>query len=209
MANNYDEQRTETILFNRAIDDLVRRNVDEFLALRNKISIDAEQDGWKIFDDTQLAEIDGLRLEQLRVRAASKTSPVAICGENSSGKTAFIHLFLGIGRILPSGSGPITGRITKLTYAPGEHACCRVYKNLRDQTLDEAEVSLALFFAEDKPDWPEITQELAKYVTRPEEMDETSQDFDRWARCLVEIHLPSPLLAPWNRCVRYARLPDR
>ena len=195
MARNYEEQRTKVITSADVIDGLVRRSIEDFLELRATISRDSERNGWKIFDDTQLAEIEGLRLEQLRVRASSKTLGLAICGENSSGKTAFLHLFLGIGKILPSGDGPITGRISKLTYAPGDRACIRVYKTFRDLTLEEAEVSLAPFFVDENPDWLGVTQALAKHVTRPAGMDENSADFERWARCSVEIHLPSPTLA--------------
>ena len=192
MANLHDEPLKNIISANR---DLVRRNIDEFLKLRDEIISEPQTRDLKIFRASQSEKIESSRLQQLRCWTSSDRIPIAFCGGISSGKTTFLHLFLGIGRILPSGDGPVTGRITKLTYAPSEQACIHVYKTIRDQTLDEAEVGLAPFFAGEKPDWLGVKQTLAKHVTRPEGMDETSEDFARWARCFVEIHLPSSILA--------------
>ena len=181
---------------NREIRDLVRRNINAFLELREEILQNPRTKALKVFDEPQQSEnVANLCLKQLRLCVSSDKTSLVFCGENCSGKTTFIHLFLGIRKILPSDDGPVTSRITKLTYAPAEHACVRVYKNVRDRTLPELEISLAPFFASHNPDRAGIARVLLKHVTRPEGMDEKSEEFDRWARCLVEIHLPSPILA--------------
>ena len=56
-------------------------------------------------------------------------------------------------------------------------------------------MSLAPLLTDEKSDWPGMMQALSKNVKQPEGMDRGSEDFNRWARCLVEIHLPSPTLA--------------
>ena len=195
MASHHEKQLTQITTSNRVIRVLVQRNINVFLQLYEETLKESEMKDLTIFHESQSEKIQSLRLEQLKLCASSNKTPLAFCGENSSGKTAFIHLFLGIGKTLASGDGPITARITKLTYATGDQACIRVYKNIRERILDEPEVSLAPFFAGDKPNWMAIANTVSTYIKRPKGMDEKSEEFDRWARCLVEIHLPSPILA--------------
>jgi len=195
-ATHSHEQKLRTIIHsNHHIRDLVQRNVDDFLSLREELLTNSGIQHLPAFNDVLLPLIKGPRIEQLNARINLDKVQLALCGENSSGKTAFLHALLGIGRILPSGDGPVTARITKLTYASGEHACIRIEKTLRDQTLNEAEVKLSSFFAGEKPDWAGVGRTLSKHVKRPEGMDENSPEFAEWARCFVEIRIPSPTLA--------------
>jgi hypothetical protein len=190
------EQKLQTIIHtNHHIRDLVQSNVHEFLILREALLTNSGIQELKAFNDILSPLIEGPRIEQLNTRITSDKVQLALCGENSSGKTAFLHTFLGIGKILPSGDGPVTARITKLTYASVEKACIRIRKTLRDETLNEDEVNLSTFFVGEKPNWMGVGRALSKYVKRPQDMDVTSPEFVEWARCVVEIHIPSPTLA--------------
>ena len=195
MATLQEKPLRNIISSNRAIEDLVQRLTDEFLKVQKEIVSDPQTTDLKIFHASQSEGIRGLQVEPLECRARPKNISLAFCGENSSGKTTALQMFLAIERVLASGDGPITARVTKLTFATGDQACIRIYRTIRDQTLDEPEVSLASFFAGDEPDWTGIGAKVSKHIKRPEGMDEASEDFARWARCLVEIRLPSPILA--------------
>ncbi|CAF1091035.1 unnamed protein product [Rotaria sp. Silwood1] len=193
--NNHEETLQTTIQFDHHICSLVQGNVNEFLKLREELLTNANIRRLAGFNDVLARLIDGSRIKQLNSRISSDKLHIALCGENSSGKTAFLHTFLGIGKILPSGDGPVTARITKLTYASSEQACIYVRKTLRDQTLVEDKVNLSAFFISEKPQWINVGRALSKHVKRPEDIDPASHEFAEWARCLVEIHIPSPTLA--------------
>ena len=189
------EQKLRTIIYsNYQIRDLVQRNVDNFLNLREELITNSEVRQLTPFKEVLSPLIEGPRIKQLDARIISDRVQLALCGENSSGKTAFLHAFLGIGKILPSGDGPVTARITKLTYASHEQARICIRKSLRDQTLIE-EVDLSACFTGEKPNWMNVGRSLTKYVKRPQDIEETSAEFSQWARCFVEICIPSPTLA--------------
>ncbi|CAF3086238.1 unnamed protein product [Rotaria socialis] len=190
------EKKLQTIIHsNHHIRNLVRRNVHHFLSLREELLDNSIIQCLMASDDPQSPLIDTVRIEQLNARVTSDKIQLALCGENSSGKTAFLHAFLNIGKILPSGDGPVTARITKLTYAvPGE-ACIRIKKSLRNHTLIDDEINLSTYFSSEKPNWMGIGRALAKHVKRPEGIDEKSLEFAEWARSVVEIHIPSSTLA--------------
>ncbi|CAF1353498.1 unnamed protein product, partial [Rotaria sordida] len=192
--NNHEEMLRTTIQFDTHICSLVQRNVNEFFKLREELLTNTNIRRLAGFDDVLASLIDGPRIKQLNSRISSDKIHIALCGENSSGKTAFLHTFLGISKILPSGDGPVTARITKLTYAPGEQACICIRKALRDQTLAEDKVDLSAFFISEKPQWINVGRALSKHVKRPEDIDSASHEFAEWARCLVEIHIPSQTL---------------
>ncbi|CAF2964138.1 unnamed protein product [Rotaria sp. Silwood2] len=200
MARNTDEDNHEQKLrnivhCNHQIRNIVQVNVHKFLSLREELLTNTGIRDLTAFKDVLSPLIDGPRIEQLKSCIMSDKAHIALCGENSSGKTAFLHAFLGIGKILPSGDGPVTARITKLTYASSEQACIRIRKTLRDQSLAENEVDLSTFFASEKPHWTNVGRALSKHVKRPQGIDETSHEFAEWAQCVVEIHIPSPTLA--------------
>ncbi|CAM4770961.1 unnamed protein product [Rotaria magnacalcarata] len=190
------EKKLQTIIHsNHHIRNIVRRNVHHFLSLREELLDNSIIQCLVASDDPQSPLIDTVRIEQLNARVTSDKIQLALCGENSSGKTAFLHAFLNIGKMLPSDDGPVTARITKLTYAvPGE-ACIRIKKSLRDHTLTDDEINLSTYFSSEKPNWMGIGRALAKHVKRPEGIDEKSLEFAEWARSVVEIHIPSSTLA--------------
>ncbi|CAF1227160.1 unnamed protein product [Adineta ricciae] len=194
-ANLYTQKLQSIIQANSHIRDMVQKNVNEFLSLREALLTNSGIKELTSFRKVLFPLIEGPRIEQLNVRITSDRVHLAFCGENSSGKTAFLHRFLDIGKILPSGDGPVTARITKLTYAPSDQACIRIRRSLRDQTLAEDEIKLAEFFTSEKPNWMGIARSLSKYVKRPENMDDKSEEFAEWARYFVEVHIPSPILA--------------
>ena len=200
MATNTEEcshaEKLHTIVHsNQYIRDLVQPNVDKFLILREDLLTNSRIQELTVYSKVLSPLIDGPRIEQLKARIISDKVQLAFCGENSSGKTAFLHTFLGIGKILPSGDGPVTARITKLTYAPGDQACICIWKTLRDQTPAEEPKDLSSFFTSEKPNWMGIGCVLSAYVKRPQGIVETSSEFADWARCLIEIRIPSPILA--------------
>ncbi|UJR11126.1 hypothetical protein I4U23_015308 [Adineta vaga] len=196
MATDHYTHKLQTIIqINSHIRDMVRKNVNEFLNLRQALLTNSGIQDLTAFREVLFPLIQGPRIEQLNVRITSDKVQLALCGENSSGKTAFLHRFLDVGKILPSGDGPVTARITKLTYAPSDQACIRIRKSLRDATLAENEIKLTEFFTGEKPNWMGVARSLAKYVKRPENIDEKSEEFAEWARYFVEVHIPSPTLA--------------
>lgn len=190
------EQKLRTIVHsNQQIRDAIQCNVNDFIRLREDLLKNSEVQQLERYNDVLAPLIEGPRIEHVNLRIVSNKVQLAFCGENSSGKTAFIHKFLEIGKILPSGDGPVTARITKLTYAPGEQARICIKKTLDDQTIAEDGTDLSLYFVDEKPKWMDIARTLSKYLKRPQNMEETSADFANWARCLVEIHIPSPTLS--------------
>ncbi|CAF2511159.1 unnamed protein product [Rotaria sp. Silwood2] len=120
---------------------------------------------------------------------------LVVFGPNSSGKTSFIQRFLGIGSILPSGIGPVTARIVQLTYASAEQACFCVYETI-EKTMVQYRGDLSYFFKNQlQPNWEGITDAILPHVKRPTNIDESSPEFDEWAKCFVEVSLPSNVLS--------------
>ena len=137
MSNTTDhEQKLSTIIqSNTSICDTIRHNADRFLSLREDLLNNSNIKDLSAYNEILSPLIKGLRVEQLKTRIASTKVQLAFCGENSSGKSAFIQTFLGIGKILPSGDGPVTARITKLTYASASEASIYIWETFRDQTF--------------------------------------------------------------------------
>jgi len=120
---------------------------------------------------------------------------LVVFGQNSCGKTSFIQRFLGIGNILPSGIGSVTARIVQLTYAPGERARFCVYETI-EKALIRCEGDLSAFFENQSQwDWEGVTNAIKSHVQRPENIDENSPEFTEWAKCFVEVSLPSNVLS--------------
>lgn len=122
---------------------------------------------------------------------------LAVCGPNGSGKTSFIHTFAQIGNILPAKEGPVSARIVKLTHTTANKACLKVYPSIKaGLKQEEADIHLDLskFFTSSSinPDWPGIRQMIQIHLERPTNLSE--EDFTDWARCFIEIQLPSPIL---------------
>lgn len=127
--------------------------------------------------------------------AEMKQPALVIFGANSSGKTSFIQRFVGIGNILPSDFGPVTARIVQLTYAPAERACFRVYKTI-EKVVVECEGALSHFFEnQQEVNWDGIAAALLSHVKRPSHIDQNSTEFQEWAKCFVEVSLPSNVLS--------------
>lgn len=123
----------------------------------------------------------------------SEKIQLAVCGPNNTGKTSFLHDFLDINPILPVSTGPVTARIVRLTFAPADKARLVVYPCIADQETTIVNLNLSLFFSESvKPDWPGIQKEIRVHLERPTDLSE--EEFTEWARCFVEIQIPSPVL---------------
>ena len=121
---------------------------------------------------------------------------IVVYGANSSGKTAFIQHLLQIEDVLPSGAGPVTARIVKLTYASAEQAYAHVYSSFADRLAHKqpvVSISLNDAFANiEEIDWELISERLNEHLTRPEDLNE--EKFAEWAKHFVEIGLPSSIL---------------
>lgn len=121
---------------------------------------------------------------------------LAVCGPNGSGKSSFLHNFLKIGAILPAAAGPVTARIVKLTYATAQNACLNLHSSINNGLLQEqpdTHINLSDFFEKQpNPDWDGIRKEISIYLERPTDLSE--EDFTTWAKCFVEIQIPSPTL---------------
>jgi hypothetical protein len=121
---------------------------------------------------------------------------LAVCGPNSSGKTSFLHNFLKIGAILPASAGPVSARIVKLTYASIDKACLNVYSSIKaglSEQQTDIHINLSKFFEQEtNPNWLGIRNEINIHLARPNNLSE--EDFNNWAKCFVEIQLPSPIL---------------
>ena len=190
------EQTLQTVIHsNHYIRSLIQRNIIDFSILHEEILDNTKIRDLTVFRDALSALKDRLRTAQQNSSSGSNKIQLAICGENSSGKTAFLHTFLGIGKILPSGDGPVTARITKLTYAPSDQARICIRKTIRYKTLVEEEINLSSFFTSEKPNWTGVGRALLKHVKRPQDLEEMSHEFVEWVRCFVEIYIPSPMLA--------------
>ena len=193
--SNHEEKLRTVIDSNHQIRHTIQHHVHHFLQLREDLLQKSGVQQLPAYKNLLLPLIEGSCIERLNIRIASERVQLAFCGENSSGKSAFIQTFLGIGKILPSGDGPVTARITKLTYASGDQARICVRKTLRDETSVEDQVDLSPFFADSTPKWLEIKRALEKHLKRPTDLIETSIEFTDWARHFVEIHIPSSTLA--------------
>jgi len=120
---------------------------------------------------------------------------LVVFGPNSCGKTSFIQRFLGIGNILPSGIGSVTARIVQLTYEVGEQARFRVYETIEKMVI-QCEGDLSPFFKNQlQRDWEGVTNAIISHVKRPDNINENSPEFTEWAKCFVEVSLPSNVLS--------------
>ena len=192
-----EKQLGSIIQSNHYIRHRVQHTVNQFLRLRLNLLEQLKSKDLNNINEEFAPLINAMNVETLNQQVTSDKVQLALCGENSSGKTSFIHLLLRIGDILPADIGPITARIVKMAYAPAKQACALVYPSLEasfTRTL-EVTVDLSGFFKdEDKPDWKGISKALEKHVRRPKDMKVDSDEFAVWAKHFIEIRLPSPIL---------------
>jgi len=210
---DHTQQLGTIVRSNQTIRRHVQLTVNDFLNVRDKLLDELKKH--------KLDQVDQLKpfaktmdIQTLNKQVTSEKVQLALCGENSSGKTSFLHMLLKIGDILPSGVGPVTGRIIKLTYADAKNSCIRVFKSF-DDSLEKSKsrvlqkIELSSFFTSndlthfdeqglmDAADWSGIMRVLEEHVQRPSGIDVRSDEFAEWARHFVEICLPSPTLR-WN-----------
>jgi hypothetical protein len=163
---------------------------NNFISQFPNLSLDGEQSEKK----TRLSE--NITEEFVEEYTNNRQSALTVYGPNSSGKTAFIQHFLQIGEIFPSDVGPETARIVKLTYASAENAYVHIFSSLENRLLKkEPFISIKfheLFLNNEPPDWEKMAEILKEHLKRPNNQDEG--EFTRWAKCFVEIGLPSPIL---------------
>lgn len=191
-----DREKLKMLMhLNHYVRDLLESNLNDFLTLRTDLLNNSGIRDLSAFNGVLSPLVEETRIEQLSTCIIPNRVQLVMCGENSSGKTAFLHTLLGIGKILPSGDGPVTGRITKLTYTSAEQAHVSIRKSFQDQTLLEPELNLATFFSGDKPDWMGVGRALSPHTKRPKDVDKASFEFAEWARGFVEVHIPSDVLA--------------
>lgn len=185
---------------NHHIRHRVQRSVKDFLRMREDLLKQLKSK--KLNDISKEFEplIDAMNIERLNQQVTSSKVQLALCGENSSGKTSFIHLLLGIGNILPADVGPITARIVRMRYADAEDACVVVYPSLKDslEKKNGTTTNLSSFFnvknKNNETDWKGISNALVEHVRRPIGMNIKSEEFVIWAKHFIEIRIPSAIL---------------
>ena len=195
-----EEKLKDILQSNNFIRRRVQESVNDFLQIRRDLLTLFNTKSLDNISNVFAPLVDAMRIEILNQQVTSTKVQLALCGENSSGKTSFIHLLLGIEDILPADVGPITARIVKMTYAKAENACAIIYPSLEDSFNNKIDtlIDLSSFFIlneeQDEPDWEGITNALAIHVKRPTEMDVNSDEFAKWAKHFIEIRLPSSTL---------------
>jgi hypothetical protein len=196
----HEEKLGSIIQSNHYIRHRVQESVNEFLNLRQNLLRQLQTKELNNISKDFAPLIDAMQVETLNRKVTSDRVQLALCGENSSGKTSFIHLLLGIRDILPADIGPITARIVKMTYAKPEEACAIIYPSLEasfNRIIDQ-QINLAPFFirndGKDEPDWEGISKTLDEHVRRPKGLDVKSEEFAIWAKHFIEIRLPSSTL---------------
>ncbi|CAF2713927.1 unnamed protein product [Rotaria sp. Silwood2] len=183
-----------------SIRQLAQESIHEFICVRQQLLHELNEiDYIQAIDERFKSLINTTTIQSLNKQMETDRIQLAICGENSSGKTTFIHMFLQIGKVMPTNAGPVSARIVKFTYAPFDQACIRVYESLEDRTcLDYHDLSD--FFRMEKVNWSGIESILRPHLARPisatlsPDEFERSKEFVEWARKFVEIQLPSPTL---------------
>jgi hypothetical protein len=196
----HEEKLGSIIQSNHYIRYRVQDSVNKFLYFRQNLLRQLQTKELNNISNEFAPLIDAMHLETLNQQVTSDKVQLALCGENSSGKTSFIHLLLGIEDILPADIGPITARIVKMTYARAEEACAIVYPSLEASFngIIDTRVDLAPFFSlkneEDEPNWKGISDVLGEHVRRPKGIDVKSEEFAIWAKHFIEIRLPSSTL---------------
>lgn len=199
-ALNHEEKLGRIVQSNHYIRHRVQQSVNEFVHMRENLLSQLQSKKLNDLSDEFSPLLKSMDNTTLNKEVTSNKIQLALCGENSSGKTSFIHLLLGIGDILPSDVGPVTARIIKLTYAKGEQACAIIYPSLEAsfENKIDIQIDLSKFFIinneDDEPDWNGIADKLGDYVRRDKKLDIHSEEFSQWAKYFIEIRLPSPIL---------------
>ncbi|CAF3545594.1 unnamed protein product [Rotaria socialis] len=185
---------------NNAIKKSTSATVKQFQALYEEF-IAAISTTYKLLETVK--DVADIFLDEEKMKLLEQFEPLqnvqlAVCGYNSSGKTSFLHDFLGCGKFLPTNIGATTARIVKFSYKPVNETYIREVDSFL--TLVEQENSrtdLSVYFADyersGKVDVQGLKKTVGKYLKRPEKETNPS-DFDEWASIFVEICIPSSVL---------------
>ncbi|CAF3410017.1 unnamed protein product [Rotaria socialis] len=185
---------------NNAIKKSTSATVKQFQALYEEF-IAAISTTYKLLETVK--DVADIFLDEEKMKLLEQFEPLqnvqlAVCGYNSSGKTSFLHDFLGCGKFLPINIGATTARIVKFSYKPVNETYIREVDSFL--TLVEQENSrtdLSVYFADyersGKVDVQGLKKTVGKYLKRPEKETNPS-DFDEWASIFVEICIPSSVL---------------
>ncbi|CAF5100092.1 unnamed protein product [Rotaria sp. Silwood1] len=103
------------------------------------------------------------------------------------------------GKILPIPRKRLMNDVLPLELGPNMtrlgRACFHVYETT-EKTSVQAEGNLSHFFENQlQPNWEGITKVIQPHVKRPINIDENSVEFNEWAKCFVELSLPSSVLS--------------
>ncbi|UJR11474.1 hypothetical protein I4U23_015653 [Adineta vaga] len=134
--------------------------------------------------------LDADKLTTLKQYKIKNKIELIVCGKKSSGKTSFIQQLLGCGSFLPIGSGNVSQRSVKFSYAPIDKACLFVHgKNEQSYLLAKRiHLSSSLFRTDVH------SQELKKTIEPYLFCGENAIESDEWLSCLIEISIPSRFL---------------
>ena len=97
------------------------------------------------------------------------------------------------------GTGAVSARVVKFSYAPAEKACLIRYASVQDLTELDSQIDLPDHFKDGmsiKARSKGLRKLVKEHVGRPEGMNPKSDEFAQWAKIFVEIRLPSENLRP-------------
>ncbi|CAF1592531.1 unnamed protein product, partial [Adineta ricciae] len=180
--------------------NLIKRSttklVKEFLELQEKF-LSVQKATYERLETVKYMvdlSLDNDRISMLTEYKPLEEVQIAVCGYNSCGKTSFIHEVLGCGDFLPVGTGAVTGRIVKFSYAPPEQACLIKYVSATDRTQISDPIDLSQHFkssTNNKSDVKALRKIVKEQLARPNDVGKHSDEFAKWARTFIEIRLPS------------------
>ncbi|CAF2011043.1 unnamed protein product [Rotaria magnacalcarata] len=148
-------------------------------------------------------DVADIFLDEEKMRLLEQFEPLqnvqlAVCGYNSSGKTSFLHDFLGCGKFLPTGTGATTARIVKFSYKPANETYIREVDSFLTMVEQEnSRTDLSAYFADyeraRKVNVKGLKETVGKYLKR-QDKETNPSDFEEWASIFVEICIPSSVL---------------
>ncbi|CAF3876527.1 unnamed protein product [Didymodactylos carnosus] len=190
-----------SIITNNLIKKSTLRTTREFLQLQQNIleKLTNIYENLTTIKDTAHTFLDDGKQKIIEEYKPYDKVQLAVCGYNSPGKTSFVHELLECGNVLPTGTGAISARIVKFTYASNDQACIVLYRSIIDGVeIKRSKIDLSSCFIEysstKKANVKALKEKVKEHLLRPIDCDEHSHEFEKWASFFVEIRLPSPIL---------------
>ncbi|CAF0811948.1 unnamed protein product [Adineta ricciae] len=197
------ETISNIIISNNAIKLSTKKTTETFLNLQKEFFESISTHYKQLETIQQVTDIlfDDEKMKSLVEFKTFTNTQLVVCGYNSAGKTSFLHDFLRCGAFLPTGTGAVTARIVKFSYAPADKAFIWQHDTVESAfTKQPSSIlveDLSRYFAANidnrKKNTKELKEAIRKHLARPE-FEISSPEFAKWATYLIEIRIPSPIL---------------